>query len=254
MILDLSLKHLFGLQTPNTADKITEHTEYIIMAVKIEKSWKQVLRDEFEQEYFKGLIHFIKTEIAAGKIIYPAGSLIFQAFEKTPFDQVKVVILGQDPYHNPGQANGLSFSVPDGMRKPPSLVNIFKELKDDLGLEIPESGNLERWAKQGVLLLNASLSVRQGEPGSHGRAGWVNFTDAVIKKISDEKKHVVFLLWGNFAQQKESLIDQSKHFILTAPHPSPLSAHRGFLGSKHFSKTNELLMQESIQPVDWKLT
>ena len=224
------------------------------MAVKIEESWKMILKDEFEKEYFKGLIHFIKTEKAAGKVIFPAGSLIFQAFEKTPFENVKVVILGQDPYHNPGQANGLSFSVPDGVRKPPSLVNIFKELKDDLGLEIPDSGNLESWAKQGVLLLNASLSVRQGEPGSHGRAGWVLFTDEVIKKISEGKRNVVFLLWGSFAQAKEILIDQSKHFILKAPHPSPLSAHRGFLGCKHFSKTNELLMQEGIQPVDWKLT
>ena len=224
------------------------------MAVKIEESWKRILKDEFEKEYFKGLIQFIKTEKAAGKIIYPPGSLIFQAFDKTPFEKVKVVILGQDPYHNPGQANGLSFSVPDGIRKPPSLVNIFKELKNDLGLEIPESGNLERWTEQGILLLNASLSVRQGEPGSHGRAGWVHFTDEVIKKISDEKRNVVFLLWGSFAQAKESLIDQSKHFILKAPHPSPLSAHRGFLGCKHFSKTNELLMQEGIQPVDWKLT
>ena len=224
------------------------------MAVKIEKSWKKVLQDEFDQEYFKGLIHFIKTEIEAGKVIYPPGPLFFQAFDKTPFEKIKVVILGQDPYHNPGQANGLSFSVPDGVRKPPSLLNIFKELKDDLGLEIPESGNLEGWAKEGVLLLNASLSVRQGEPGSHGRAGWVHFTDTVIKKISDERKNVVFLLWGNFAQAKESIIDQSKHFILKAPHPSPLSANRGFLGCRHFSKTNKILMQEGIQPINWKLT
>ncbi len=224
------------------------------MAVKIEKSWKKILQDEFEKEYFKELIHFIKTEKEAGKIIYPPGPLFFEAFDKTPFEKIKVVILGQDPYHNPGQANGLSFSVPDGVRKPPSLLNIFKELKEDLGLAIPESGNLEEWAKEGVLLLNASLSVRQGEPGSHGRAGWVNFTDAVIKKISDEKRAVVFLLWGKFAEAKESLIDESKHFILKAPHPSPLSANRGFLGCKHFSKTNKILMQEGIQPVDWKLT
>ena len=224
------------------------------MAVKIEESWKEVLKEEFEKDYFKGLIHFIKTEKAAGKVIYPPGSLIFQAFDKTSFENVKVVILGQDPYHNPGQANGLSFSVQEGVRIPPSLINIFKELKDDLGMEIPKSGNLEKWAREGVLLLNASLSVRQGEPGSHGRAGWVHFTDEVIKKISDEKRNVVFLLWGSFAQAKEALIDQSKHFILKAPHPSPLSAHRGFLGCKHFSKTNALLMQEGIQPVDWKLT
>lgn len=224
------------------------------MSVKMEASWKKILQEEFEKEYFKGLIHFIKTEKEAGKVIYPPGPLFFQAFDKTPFEKIKVVILGQDPYHNPGQANGLSFSVQDGVRKPPSLLNIFKELKDDLGLEIPESGNLEGWAKEGVLLLNASLSVRQGEPGSHGRAGWVNFTDAVIKKISDERKNVVFLLWGNFAQAKEALIDQPKHFILKAPHPSPLSANRGFLGCKHFSQTNKILMQEGIQPVNWKLT
>ena len=224
------------------------------MGIKIEESWKRMLEDEFEKEYFKGLIHFIKTEKEAGKVIYPPGPLFFRAFTKTPFEKIKVVILGQDPYHNPGQANGLSFSVPDGVRKPPSLLNIFKELKDDLGLEIPVSGNLEGWAKEGVLLLNASLSVRQGEPGSHGRAGWVHFTDAVIKKISDERKNVVFLLWGNFAQAKELLIDQSRHFILKAPHPSPLSANRGFLGCKHFSKTNKILMQEGIQPVNWKLT
>ena len=222
------------------------------MSVKIEASWKKILEEEFEKEYFKGLIHFIKTEKEAGKVIFPPGPLFFQAFEKTPFEKIKVVILGQDPYHNPGQANGLSFSVQDGVRKPPSLLNIFKELKDDLGLEIPESGNLEGWAKEGVLLLNSSLSVRQGEPGSHGRAGWVNFTDAVIRKISDERKNVVFLLWGNFAQAKEALIDQSKHFILKAPHPSPLSANRGFLGCKHFSQTNKILMQEGIQPINWK--
>lgn len=224
------------------------------MSVKIEASWKKILEEEFEKEYFKGLIHFIKTEKEAGKVIFPPGPLFFQAFEKTPFEKIKVVILGQDPYHNPGQANGLSFSVQDGVRKPPSLLNIFKELKDDLGLEIPESGNLEGWAKEGVLLLNSSLSVRQGEPGSHGRAGWVNFTDAVIRKISDERKNVVFLLWGNFAQAKEALIDQSKHFILKAPHPSPLSANRGFLGCKHFSQTNKILMQEGIQPINWKST
>ncbi|MEO6681453.1 MAG: uracil-DNA glycosylase [Ginsengibacter sp.] len=223
------------------------------MAIRIEESWKEILKSEFEEEYFKELTHFIKTEKAAGKIIYPPGSLFFRAFDKTPFHKIKVVILGQDPYHNPGQADGLSFSVPDGIRKPPSLRNIFKELKSDLGIETPENGNLESWAEEGVLLLNSSLSVRQGEPGSHGRAGWINFTDAIIKKISDEKRAVVFLLWGNFAQAKESIIDISKHFILKAPHPSPLSASRGFLGCKHFSKTNEILMQEGIQPVNWKL-
>lgn len=223
------------------------------MDVKIEKSWKKVLKNEFEKDYFLHLVAFLKAERATNKIIYPPGSLIFNAFEKTPFEKVKVVILGQDPYHNPGQANGLSFSVQDGVQLPPSLLNIFKELKSDLGIEISKNGNLEKWAEQGVLLLNASLTVRKNEPGSHGRAGWLTFTDHVIEKISSEKEGIVFLLWGNFAQAKQELIDETKHFVLRAAHPSPLSAARGFFGCKHFSKTNDILMKEGQEPVDWKL-
>jgi uracil-DNA glycosylase len=224
-----------------------------VMDVKIEDSWKKVLKDEFTKEYFLQIVTFIKTEKAAGKIIYPPGSYMFNAFDKTPFDKVKVVLLGQDPYHNPGQAHGLSFSVPQGIQKPPSLQNIFKELKSDLGLEIPLEGNLEKWAGQGVLLLNASLTVRKNEPGSHSKIGWLQFTDVVIKKISEQKKGVVFLLWGKFAQDKQSLIDETKHHVLKAAHPSPFSADKGFFGSKHFSKTNEFLLREGLQPIDWKL-
>ena len=223
------------------------------MDVKIEDSWKKVLKDEFTKDYFLQIVTFIKTEKAAEKIIYPPGGLMFNAFDKTPFDKVKVVLLGQDPYHNPGQAHGLSFSVPQGVQKPPSLQNIFKELKSDLGLEIPADGNLEKWAAQGMLLLNASLTVRKNEPGSHSKIGWLQFTDAVIKKISEEKKGVVFLLWGKFAQDKQALIDETKHHVLKAAHPSPFSADKGFFGCKHFSKTNEFLMQEGLQPIDWKL-
>ena len=223
------------------------------MEVQIEPGWKSVLHDEFQKPYFGQLTAFIKFEKEAGKIIYPPGSLIFNSFEQTPFDQVKVVILGQDPYHNPGQAHGLSFSVPDKVPLPPSLVNIFKELKADIGIECPASGNLSKWAKQGVLLLNSSLTVRQNEPGSHARAGWTIFTDEVIKRISDQRSGVVFLLWGNYAQEKQQMIDETKHFVLKAAHPSPLSAHRGFFGCRHFSRTNEILMRENIIPVDWKL-
>ena len=224
-----------------------------VMDVKIEDSWKKVLKDEFTKDYFLQIVTFIKTEKAAEKIIYPTGGLMFNAFDKTPFDKVKVVLLGQDPYHNPGQAHGLSFSVPQVVQKPPSLQNIFKELKTDLGLEIPTDGNLEKWAAQGVLLLNASLTVRKNEPGSHSKIGWLQFTDAVIKKISEEKNGIVFLLWGKFAQDKQALIDETKHHVLKAAHPSPFSADKGFFGCKHFSKTNEFLMQEGLQPIDWKL-
>ena len=223
------------------------------MDVKIEESWKEVLKDEFTKDYFFQIVTFIKTEKAAGKIIYPPGSLMFNAFGKTPFDKVKVVLLGQDPYHNSGQAHGLSFSVPPGITKPPSLINIFKELQSDLGIPPSADGNLEKWATQGVLLLNASLTVRQNEPGSHSKIGWIEFTDAVIKKISEEKKGVIFLLWGRFAQDKQVLIDETKHHVLKAAHPSPFSADKGFFGCKHFSKTNEFLMQEGLQPIDWKL-
>ena len=223
------------------------------MNVKMEESWKEVLKDEFTKDYFLQIVTFLKTEKAAGKIIYPPGPLLFNAFYKTPFTKVKVVLLGQDPYHNPSQAHGLSFSVPDGIPKPPSLQNICKELKSDLGLAPSANGSLEKWAEQGVMLLNASLTVRKNEPGSHSKIGWIEFIDAVIKKISDEKKGVVFLLWGKFAQDKQSLIDETKHHVLKAAHPSPFSADKGFFGCKHFSKTNELLMQEGLQPIDWKL-
>lgn len=223
------------------------------MNVKIEESWKEVLKDEFKKEYFQQITVFIKTEKVAGKIIYPPGPLIFNAFYKTPFNKVKVVLLGQDPYHNPGQAQGLSFSVPPGVTKPPSLVNIFKELQNDLGIQPAADGDLEKWAEQGVLLLNASLTVRKNEPGSHSKIGWIEFTDAVIRKISEEKKGVVFLLWGKFAQDKQSLIDETKHHVLKAAHPSPFSADKGFFGCKHFSKTNKFLMEEGLQPIDWKL-
>lgn len=223
------------------------------MDIQIEESWKDVLKEEFEKAYFLHIVTFLKAEKASGKIIYPPGPLIFNAFKQTPFPKVKVVLLGQDPYHNKGQAHGLCFSVPDGIAKPPSLINIFKELENDLGIKMPQNGNLEKWAIQGVLLLNASLTVRQNEPGSHARTGWLQFTDNVIRKISEEKKGIVFLLWGKFAQEKQALIDETKHFVLKAAHPSPLSAHNGFFGCKHFSKTNELLARQHQMPIDWKL-
>ncbi|MGN6343376.1 MAG: uracil-DNA glycosylase [Ginsengibacter sp.] len=223
------------------------------MDVQIEESWKKVLKEEFEKPYFQHIITFLKAEKATGKIIYPPGPLIFNAFKQTPFNKLKVVLLGQDPYHNKGQAHGLSFSVPDGVPKPPSLVNIFKELHSDLGIKIPASGNLEKWARQGVLLLNASLTVRKNEPGSHAKIGWLQFTDSVIKKISDEKQGIVFLLWGKFAQEKQAIIDETKHYVLKAAHPSPYSANNGFFGCRHFSLTNELLMKQHKSPIDWKL-
>jgi len=221
--------------------------------VKIEESWKKVLHAEFNKPYFQNIILHLKTEKTQGKTIYPPGPFIFNAFNTTPLSKVKVVILGQDPYHGPGQAHGLCFSVQNGVPAPPSLVNIFKELRDDIGMEIPMHGNLTKWAEQGVFLLNASLTVRAGEPMSHAKIGWATFTDEVIKTISAECVHVVFLLWGKFAQEKSALIDGTKHLILKAAHPSPLSAHNGFLGCKHFSKTNEYLMQQGIPPVDWQL-
>lgn len=223
------------------------------MDVKIEASWKEVLKGEFSKPYFQQIPLHLKTEKSQGKTIYPPGSLIFNAFNTTPFDKVKVVILGQDPYHGAGQAHGLCFSVQKGVPSPPSLVNIFKELQDDIGVEIPNHGNLTHWAQQGVFLLNASLTVRAGEPMSHSKIGWAEFTDTVIKKISEQKKNVVFLLWGKFAQEKRVLIDESKHCILRSVHPSPLSAHAGFFGCKHFSKTNAYLVNKGIDPVDWSL-
>jgi uracil-DNA glycosylase len=211
------------------------------MKINITENWKMVLKDEFEKTYFQEIISFLDHQKKLGKTIFPEESLIFNAFNQTSFEDIHVVILGQDPYHAVNQAHGLSFSVPDGIKIPPSLKNIFKELGSDIGKEIPKSGNLIHWAKQGVLLLNASLTVEENKPMSHSKIGWNLFTDAVIKKISQEKTNVIFILWGKFAQEKEKLIDPEKHFILKAAHPSPLSAYNGFWGCKHFSKTNELL-------------
>lgn len=223
------------------------------MEVQIAESWKTRLADEFARPYFYQIVLHLKTERAAGKIIYPPGSLIFNAFNLTPFDAVKVVIIGQDPYHGPGQAMGLSFSVPRGVSSPPSLINIFKELKQDIGVSIPSHGDLTSWAQQGVLLLNASLTVRANEPNSHAHIGWHQFTDAVIRILSEQKENLVFLLWGRFAQDKQALIDGLKHHILKAAHPSPFSADKGFFGCRHFSKTNEYLVRNGKDPVDWKL-
>ncbi|MDR1056899.1 MAG: uracil-DNA glycosylase [Prevotellaceae bacterium] len=222
------------------------------MDVRIEATWKEILKNEFDKEYFIRLSNFIKNEIREGKTIFPPGKLIFNAFEKTPFDKVKVVILGQDPYHGSGQACGLCFSVPDGIKPPPSLVNIFKEIKHDLGIDPPNHGNLEKWAKQGVFLLNAILTVRKNEAAAHSKAGWENFTNQVIQTISDKKSGVVFLLWGNFARAKKALIDTSKHYVLESAHPSPFSATY-FFGCRHFSKTNELLQQQGLTAIDWSL-
>ncbi len=221
------------------------------MEVKIESSWKKVLTPLFEKPYFSQITNHLKTEKELNKTIYPKGSLIFNAFNKTPFNDVKVVILGQDPYHQPGQAMGLSFSVPDGVKIPPSLSNIYKELNKDIGMPIPTTGNLTKWASQGVLLLNAALTVRENEPASHSKIGWMDFTTDIIKIISTQQNNVVFLLWGNFAQQKQVLIDTTKHKILKAAHPSPLSAHNGFFGTKHFSSTNQYLTQHHKNPIDW---
>jgi uracil-DNA glycosylase len=223
------------------------------MDVKIEPGWKEVLKAEFSKPYFLQIVTHLKTEKATGATIYPPGPLIFNAFDKTPFSQLKVVLLGQDPYHGAGQAMGLSFSVPDGVKPPPSLVNIFKELRTDIGMNVPTHGNLTKWAEQGVLLLNAALTVRAGEPNAHAKIGWHQFTDAVIQKISDERQGIVFLLWGSFAHQKQELIDATKHHVLKAAHPSPFSADKGFFGCKHFSKTNELLAKQGITPIDWNI-
>lgn len=223
------------------------------MDVKIEASWKEALSAEFQKPYFNNIVAFLKTEKEGNKKIFPPGSLIFNAFEQTPFYNVKVVLLGQDPYHNHGQAHGLCFSVPQGIAFPPSLQNIFKEIKADIGIPIPSKADLTYWAKQGVLLLNASLTVRAHEANSHARIGWSDFTHAVIKKLSDEKEGIIFLLWGRFAQEKEALVDTTKHHVLKAAHPSPLSAHNGFFGCKHFSKTNELLSAQGKTPIDWKV-
>lgn len=223
------------------------------MNVQIESSWARALAPEFDKSYFEHIVNFLKAEKAAGKVIYPPGPEIFSAFSLTPFDKVKAVLLGQDPYHGPGQAHGLCFSVRKGVGVPPSLVNMYKELKADLDIDPPGHGFLEHWAQQGLLMLNASLTVEAGKPMSHSKIGWEQFTDAVIRKVSDEKEGIVFLLWGKFAQQKEALIDTSKHFVLKAAHPSPFSATAGFFGSRPYSKTNKLLEQQGKQPIDWRL-
>jgi len=220
------------------------------MDIKIEPSWKERLKDEFDQPYFIRLTEFVESEYATQKI-YPPGKLIFNAFEKCPFDKTKVVILGQDPYHEPGQAHGLCFSVPDGVSPPPSLQNIFKEIQNDLGVAIPRSGNLERWAEQGVFLLNATLTVRAHQAGSHQKNGWETFTDKVISVLASSQDHLVFLLWGAYAQRKGELINPERHLILRSVHPSPLSAHRGFFGNHQFSKTNEYLKIHGKTAVNW---
>ena len=220
------------------------------MEVKIEPSWKLKLKDEFEKEYFSNLSSFVRDEYAK-HTIYPPGGLIFNSFNQCPFQNVKAVIIGQDPYHGPGQAHGLCFSVKDGIDFPPSLKNIFKEISLDLGLARPDSGNLDRWAKQGVLLLNATLTVRANQAGSHQKKGWEQFTDSVVKILNDEKENIVFFLWGAYAQKKGEAIDRSRHLVLESVHPSPLSASRGFFGNKHFSKCNDYLRQNGVEPIDW---
>lgn len=220
------------------------------MNVRIEESWKRRLQDEFDKDYFVKLTDFVRSEYAT-TTVYPPGSQMFSAFDACPFDKVKVVILGQDPYHEPRQANGLCFSVNDGIMFPPSLQNIFKEIESDLEIPIPKSGDLSRWASQGVLLLNATLTVRAHQAGSHQNRGWEQFTDAVIHRLAEEREHLVFILWGSYAQRKGDFIDRSKHLVLKSPHPSPLSAHRGFFGNKHFSRTNEYLRSYGIEPIQW---
>ena len=220
------------------------------MDVKIEESWKALLQEEFDKPYFAELIAFVKNEYAQTRI-FPPGKLIFNAFNLCPYNKVKVVIIGQDPYHGPGQAHGLCFSVNDGIPFPPSLQNIFKEIHDDLGTPIPTTGNLTRWAEQGVLLLNATLTVRAHQAGSHQRQGWEEFTDAAIRALAENREHLVFILWGSYAQKKGAFIDRNKHLVLTSVHPSPLSAYNGFFGNKHFSRTNEYLIQHGEEPIKW---
>jgi len=220
------------------------------MKVKIDPSWKKLLKDEFEKPYFKQLAGFVRGEYQS-ETIYPPPKEIFTAFDATPVDKVKVVILGQDPYHGPKQANGLCFSVKDGIRIPPSLVNIYKEISSDIGIDVPSTGNLERWAKQGVLLLNSTLTVRAHQAGSHQNRGWEEFTDAAIQQLAKTRSNLVFMLWGSYAQKKGEFLDQNNHLVLKAPHPSPLSAHRGFFGCKHFSQANEYLWMNGLLPIEW---
>jgi uracil-DNA glycosylase len=231
--------------TPETAESRVDP--------KIDVSWKEHLSQEFRSPYFAELKRFLKEEKQKGAVIYPPGPMIFNAFNTTPFDAVKVVILGQDPYHGPGQAHGLCFSVQRGVKPPPSLVNMYKELHSDVGFKIPAHGNLEKWARQGVLLLNACLTVRAGQPGSHHGKGWEHFTSAAVKALNDGKQGLVFLLWGKPAQEKGAIIDPKRHHVLKAPHPSPFSADRGFFGCKHFSKTNAILEKEGKAPIDWQI-
>ena len=220
------------------------------MKVEIEASWQKRLQPEFEKAYFAQLTDFVRREYAE-RTIYPPGRLIFNAFNLCPFDRVKVVLLGQDPYHGPGQAQGLCFSVNDGVRFPPSLVNIFKELQSDLGIAPPASGSLVRWAEQGVFLLNATLTVREPQAGSHQNMGWEQFTDAVIRLLAEEREHLVFILWGGYAQRKGAFIDRAKHLVIASPHPSPLSAYHGFFGTKPFSRTNQYLIANGVEPIEW---
>ncbi len=219
--------------------------------VRIEQSWRDVLGDEFSSAYFANLTAFVRAAYTASTTVYPPPRLIFNAFDRCPFPSVRVVILGQDPYHGVGQAHGLCFSVPDGVRIPPSLANVYRELHDDLGVVPPPSGNLERWADQGVLLLNATLTVRASEPGSHQGKGWERFTDAVVRALNDQREHLVFMLWGAYAKAKGEHIDRSKHLVLEAAHPSPYSAHSGFFGCRHFSKTNAYLQEQGHPPIVW---
>ena len=220
------------------------------MDIKIEPHWKKLLNNEFEKPYFAALTEFVKSEYATQKI-YPPGRLIFNAFDKCPFDKVKVVILGQDPYHEPGQAHGLCFSVSDGVPPPPSLQNIFKEIQEDLGIPVPKSGNLERWAEQGVFMLNATLTVRAHQAGSHQKKGWETFTDQVVRLLNESGNHLVFILWGAYAQRKGEFIDANKHLVLSSVHPSPLSSHKGFFGNHHFSKANAYLTSHGKEPIRW---
>lgn len=224
------------------------------MTVKLEESWLNLLNDQFEQPYFKQIKDTLVKEKSAGQVIYPPGSKIFAALDFCPVNKVKAVIIGQDPYHNPGQAHGLCFSVPMGIEPPPSLINIFKELHDDLGINSPAHGNLESWAQQGILLLNASLTVRAHQAASHAGIGWQQFTDTVIQRLSQTRENLVFLLWGSFAIKKQELVAKGRgHLILTAPHPSPLSAYRGFFGCKHFSRANDYLRSKGLDPIDWSI-
>lgn len=221
--------------------------------IQMGESWRIALQDEFEKPYFLALRSFLKQEKQAGKVIYPPGNLIFNAFNSTPFEAVKVVIIGQDPYHGPGQAHGLSFSVPRGVQAPPSLGNIYKEILQDLGFPIPSHGNLEKWSREGVLLLNAMLTVEANQAASHQNKGWEQFTDAAIHRLNEQRSGIVFLLWGNYAKKKGAFIDTQKHLVLSSSHPSPLSAHTGWYGNHHFSKANAYLVAQGKTPIDWKI-